>query len=1021
MKRDILLLSTLFVALCGCSQFDGELTTEAYDPSQIYTISVTANSSASDESDDTRISINTSDDTWSLNWESDDAVTGWQGTTTLNAFALSEINTASSKSATFTGEATVGSARFIYPYDADAATDESGNYLLDLAEQSANLSSAYSTYADNYMYMLSDSFTVEVGGSVTSTPTMLHLVAIMELQISVTDISNGDDFVVSSFEIDGLESCASIDFDSGELTTVDNDQKITVAVENAPGLDSGSDLLIPFSALPFTATAETSFSITINFVNGSYVTIDKVGTEDGVPFAAGTHNYLTASFGIDDVKEHLASTHPYLADYSSTSYPTDTDTWIIYDETASSVSDFDGLQSALSSANSESREISLVFPNLLEVPSATSYANGALYNCQAIVSISMPVATSIGSYAFRNCDALASLSLPEAISINKYAFYDCDAISSLNLPEATSIGSSAFESCSSLETVSLPEVTSISSSAFESCSSLETISLPEATSIGSSAFYYCSSLSTISIPKATSINAAVFYGCSALELIDIPTVITSIGINAFYDCTSLKSISLSNITSIGYAAFCNCKALTNVEIPLVTSIDGQTFSGCTALTNLVLPSVTSISGDAAFSSCTSLESIEIATAEDAKLTSIYISTNSFYKDIFYRTITTDVTFIIGSANKEYVSGNMLTVGDFRKTFKEIIVVDAEGNIDTDVNAGVESSLSLSDYSETSYPTDTDTWTITDETASADDFAGLKAALSDISTNDSNREILLKFPNLESFPDEVFYNIDNISYISGSNAVSIGTNAIAYCDALLSVDFPKVTSIGYSAFRSSSVLISVNCASAVSISDCAFRACTILKTISLPEVTSIGKEVFYSCIYLEALSLPEVTSIGESAFYYCRSLETISLPEATSIGESTFQSCSSLETVFLPEATSIGRTAFSGCSSLETIFLPEATSIGVLSFLNCSNLKTISIPKATYIDTSAFSGCSSLETMSLATESTSLSVSSSAFNSCTLSNIDLTTGANNGSTVDTETNYWTVGSNTFGAFNSITVQ
>ncbi|MFR9587410.1 MAG: leucine-rich repeat protein [Rikenellaceae bacterium] len=118
---------------------------------------------------------------------------------------------------------------------------------------------------------------------------------------------------------------------------------------------------------------------------------------------------------------------------------------------------------------------------------------------------------------------------------------------------------------------------------------------------------------------------------------------------------------------------------------------------------------------------------------------------------------------------------------------------------------------------------------------------------------------------------------------------------------------------------------------------------------------------------------------------------------------------------------MGRTAFSGCSSLETIFLPEATSIGVLSFLNCSNLKTISIPKATYIDTSAFSGCSSLETMSLATESTSLSVSSSAFNSCTLSNIDLTTGANNGSTVDTETNYWTVGSNTFGAFNSITVQ
>ncbi len=196
-------------------------------------------------------------------------------------------------------------------------------------------------------------------------------------------------------------------------------------------------------------------------------------------------------------EEEEDTTYSTLADFSSTSYPADIDTWEITD-TSAELDAFYGLRDALYAAYDDGRQISLVFPNLTAIPSAgSSQETAAFYQCHALASVDLPLVTSVGRLAFFYCRSLTSIDIPLAISVDGLAFASCISLASVDMPLLTSVAYYAFSDCSSLASIDLPLVTSVGESAFTYCNSLSSMSLAtgsgvQLSSIGSSsnsAFY----------------------------------------------------------------------------------------------------------------------------------------------------------------------------------------------------------------------------------------------------------------------------------------------------------------------------------------------------------------------------------------------------------------------------------------------------------------------------------------------------------------------------------------------------
>ncbi|MFR9619997.1 MAG: hypothetical protein SNH63_02115 [Rikenellaceae bacterium] len=307
MKRSILLSAALLLTAVGCTTTTDNTTIVG---SNERTVSVTV---SRDNNLDSKISIDTSDsDTWNMVWETGDALTGWlSGSQTTSKFSMVELQE-NADFATFSGSSAAGTMRLVYPYKADAAINESGDYVIDLSAQSVDMSGdQYSNYADNNLYMVSDPFVVSFDAmsdsdiTVSEYPAMSHILPIVAIKASCSDLADGDSFTISSVTISGLKSGATLDFESGELNDDASQGDITISLSNAQPLASGETQEIPFSAIPFTIDAESEeITIKITFTTGDYVEVVKSAPTNGYeyPFLAGTHNFLTATFSKADIQ-----------------------------------------------------------------------------------------------------------------------------------------------------------------------------------------------------------------------------------------------------------------------------------------------------------------------------------------------------------------------------------------------------------------------------------------------------------------------------------------------------------------------------------------------------------------------------------------------------------------------------------------------------------------------------------------------------------------------------------------------
>ncbi len=398
--------------------------------------------------------------------------------------------------------------------------------------------------------------------------------------------------------------------------------------------------------------------------------------------------------------EIKAGTHNYLIDFLEYSYP-DYDIWTIYDKSATT-SDFAGLSAALATVArlTPDREISLVFPELTEIPDFAIFGAETIsetYDSSAVVNLIADNATSIGDYSFYKCTSLEIISITSATYIGYYSFFGCTSLTTAYLPVLEDIKfDDAFIDCSNLCNVtfggsgyslgSSSGSSSGSGSGSGSGSSSSSSSGSGSGSGGSSGSSYGTSfgsyiggfsdnstLTTVEALGTTEIWDYAFYNCISLSFIELSNVI-KIGKYAFYNCISLPSFNFPSAVSIGEGAFSKCSAISNADLPLLTALSDSVFEGCSSLESVSLPQTTSI-GSSSFADCSSLTTLEIGTGESTitKSSSSLVEVVSIAADAFEGTDTSKIDLTIGALNFSCVSGNTLTIGDFTAQFKSITV------------------------------------------------------------------------------------------------------------------------------------------------------------------------------------------------------------------------------------------------------------------------------------------------------------------------------------------------------------
>ena len=656
----------------------------------------------------------------------------------------------------------------------------------------------------------------------------------------------------------------------------------------------------------------------------------------------------------------------------------------------------------------------------------------AFYDCKKLTDVSVPsTVTKIGSSAFLNCGQLKYETYEQCRylgnSENKYVALvrwwplNHEQLITLSIHSGTKVISDyAFRGVETLEKIEFPSsITAIGVYTFGECTGLKSLELPKnLKTIYQNAFTNCTSIRSVGIPEGvTYIYPEAFSGCTALESISLPDSILYFPANAVSSCTALE-----------YNYYADGKYLGNKSSPYLVFIDvagsdskltkfhestkvisegeklqmgieklvlpdsviwigGNSFYGQESLTSVTIGKNVEYVGAAAFSTCSSVESVTI---EGGKLTHIYGGTFANMKKLTSIVIPEGITQIGSGAFRNCENLTTVTLPSTLKT----------------LSFGVFCSFENCMRVRYVY------------------YAGTKAEWSKLTTSDSwwcPSDMMIvhcKDGEIGEAPDEYFDKYFIFELLpDGTCSIKARVISDLPSDLVIPSQYNgrKVSAIAESGFEKAVINTLTVPGSINAISKLAFRYSTVKKVVLSEGVTEIGASAFSFCQKLEEVRLPEsLIAIRISAFGGCSNLERISIPSGVRIIESgsfynsekliynrydnalylgndsdPYKALISVENKDLgvkhikvhETTTVICNGAFSGCSDLESVELPEnLIYIGDSAFGSCSALKSVNIPGSIgTIRSNTFSSCTSLETVYIGEGVTS--INQYAFSSC----------------------------------------
>lgn len=602
----------------------------------------------------------------------------------------------------------------------------------------------------------------------------------------------------------------------------------------------------------------------------------------------------------------------------------------------------------------------------------SGYSESICRGCTSLSTFSFGPSSNlqwIGDYAFMGCTNLNLSSLPSSVRVIKdYAFAECPnvTISSLS-SEITYVRNAAFSN-TGVTTFTFPNTAiNISDSIFRNCANLTSVTLSnETTSIPNEMFSGCTSLVSVNIPSTvTSIGEYAFNNCSNLAISSLPTTMTNIGRQAFSGCTAVTfSLLPYGLTTINPQTFANCTNVTFSSIPdTVTTIGNSAFYGCTNVTFSTFPSTITSIGNTAFCNCTNVRFDELP----ENLTSLGTDAFARCENIIISKIPDGVTALSGSPFYGCTSIRSMDLNNVSSISGSSSFAGGAFANCTALTSVTGLYVTQLGHSRTGTP---------QHVTSSSDFLNCTSLTSvylpnlvEIGSNAFKNSGVtdIYFPHVTGIDTSVFSNCANLRTVDLPSLTEIwGSESMAICPSLVSVNIPQVTVLPAWTFQSDSNLETVNVGRLSSIKGGCFYNCAKLEsTIDCSDCTIIEQESFRGCTNLEHVILGEnLTTIKSNAFYRCTNLKiTKDMPiYATEIKQQAFAYCSSIESLYLPNIETILQTSFSDdppfeyCGAKEVI-APKLREIGQTNpsypnyggvFVNMPNLEHLELPSLTHL-------------------------------------------------------------------------